>query len=226
MQEPKPAMKHPTIIEDTVSQDQEQALVENAKAGDQTAYMALWDPSRDSVTATVRSILRQCPNDVPDLVQEVWIKGWESIDQYRNSGSFSAWLCKIAVHLSIDFIRKRRGRSRKGPRTDISIDDEAQFKNSFDQEISSKSRRPTWNQDVASWMLLAKQFFGELSRRDQDILTMTVAGYSAKEIADQLGLNPELVSQVRRQFKDKVDRVKDKVDRAFNEKRVATPIAK
>ncbi len=52
--------------------------------------------------------------DAEDLVQDVFVKVYESAEQYQEKASFSTWLYRVAVNLSIDRLRKKK-RERLDP---------------------------------------------------------------------------------------------------------------
>lgn len=58
-------------------------------------------------------------DDADDLVQNTFIKAWQSIDAFRGDAKLSTWLHKIAINESLTFLEKQR------KRMDVSIDDEA-----------------------------------------------------------------------------------------------------
>ena len=45
-----------------------------------------------------------------DLVHDTFLKAWDSLDRFRprRAGSLGAWLCQIAVHLTVDELRRGR----------------------------------------------------------------------------------------------------------------------
>lgn len=48
-------------------------------------------------------------DEAEDLTQEVFVKVYETLDQYREGdGAFSAWLSVVARHQAIDHYRRRR----------------------------------------------------------------------------------------------------------------------
>jgi RNA polymerase sigma-70 factor (ECF subfamily) len=44
-------------------------------------------------------------DDAEDVVQECFIKAFQKIDQYKGEVTFGAWLKKIVINKSIDFVR-------------------------------------------------------------------------------------------------------------------------
>lgn len=60
-------------------------------------------------------------DDANDLLQNTFMKAWNSIEQFRGEAKLSTWLHKIAINESITFLEKERKRNN------ISLDDEDSF---------------------------------------------------------------------------------------------------
>jgi RNA polymerase sigma-70 factor (ECF subfamily) len=60
-------------------------------------------------------------DDANDILQEVFIKAWINIDNFRGEAKLSTWLYRIAINESITFLNKLRARNN------ISIDEENTF---------------------------------------------------------------------------------------------------
>ncbi len=60
-------------------------------------------------------------DDALDLLQNVFLKAWNNIDNFRGDAKLSTWLYKIAVNESINFINKEK--SRLG----LTADDSCEF---------------------------------------------------------------------------------------------------
>ena len=57
-------------------------------------------------------------DDANDILQNTFLKAWQSVDGFRGDAKLSTWLYKIALNESITFLAKER------KRLSISIDDE------------------------------------------------------------------------------------------------------
>lgn len=57
--------------------------------------------------------------DANDILQEVFIKAWTSLENFRGDAKLSTWLYKIAINESLTFLARERRRNN------VSIDDEA-----------------------------------------------------------------------------------------------------
>ncbi|MCM1021624.1 MAG: RNA polymerase sigma factor [Muribaculum sp.] len=64
-------------------------------------------------------------DDANDLLQNTFLKAWNSIENFRGDASLSTWLHKIAINESITFLQRER------KRLNISLDDESQHLDSL-----------------------------------------------------------------------------------------------
>ena len=86
------------------------ALVEALRAGHPGAVAVLYDRHAAHVRLTLRSIMG--PDDeLPDLLQEVFIRALNQIDTLRDVGRLGSWLSTIAVFVARAQIRLRSRRS-------------------------------------------------------------------------------------------------------------------
>ena len=66
----------------------------------------------------IRSMV-QSHDDASDLLQNTFLKAWQSIENFRGDAKLSTWLYKIAINESITFLAQERRRQN------ISLDDQA-----------------------------------------------------------------------------------------------------
>lgn len=60
-------------------------------------------------------------DDANDVLQDVFIKAWTNIDNFRGDSKLTTWLFRIAINESITFINKKRAQNN------ISVDDDDVF---------------------------------------------------------------------------------------------------
>lgn len=60
----------------------------------------------------------QTHEDADDLLQNTFMKAWQSIESFRGSAKLSTWLHKIAINESLSFLERERKRNN------VSIDEE------------------------------------------------------------------------------------------------------
>jgi RNA polymerase sigma-70 factor (ECF subfamily) len=92
-----------------VADPTELGLLARAVAGDGAAFAALAGPHR-------RAVFRHCyrmlgsGSDAEDATQDVFERAWRKLATYDGSGSFGAWLQRIATNICLDGLRARRTR--------------------------------------------------------------------------------------------------------------------
>ena len=85
------------------------ALVGALRAGHPGAAAALYDRYAGHVRLTLRSILGP-DDDIPDLLQEVFIRALDSVDRIRELDRLASWLTTIAIFVARAQIRLRSRR--------------------------------------------------------------------------------------------------------------------
>ncbi|MGB0035447.1 MAG: RNA polymerase sigma factor [Candidatus Acidiferrales bacterium] len=90
-----------------ISTEEEGALVERARQGDQAAFGSLVEPWRKPLFGYIYRmvVLRQ---DAEDLLQDVLVRVLEGIREYRGEARFKSWLFGIATHVCLDHLRKKK----------------------------------------------------------------------------------------------------------------------
>lgn len=80
-------------------------LVTKAQAGDRDSFRCLVERYQRRVLALVNELVRN-RDDAEDIAQEVFVRAYFSLQDFRGSSSFYTWLYRIAYNLTIDFKRK------------------------------------------------------------------------------------------------------------------------
>lgn len=86
-------------------------LAGRAAAGEAVAFEALVVRKTPAVLSIARRVLGNS-EDARDVAQMVFLRVWERIGRYDERYAFNTWLYRIAVNLSIDFLRSSRSRER------------------------------------------------------------------------------------------------------------------
>jgi len=84
-------------------------LIDACKKGDRKAQFELYRLYSSAMYNTTLRIVRD-PDDSEDVMQEAFLKAFSRISTYRGEVSFGAWLKRIVVNKSLDFLRLRRER--------------------------------------------------------------------------------------------------------------------
>jgi RNA polymerase sigma factor (sigma-70 family) len=168
----------------TVSEDPDLALVMRAQAGEEEAFAELDRRYRSRITAFVTQRL-PVSSDVPDEVQEIFIKVFRFIGGFRFNSKFSTWLYSIAKNRCNDHLRRRIGMESR----------------TFSLEQVDCERHLTWDADRAAQMSILEKVFGEMDERKQDIIKrLYQKGELATEIAVDLNMKPQQIRDVNKAF--------------------------
>ena len=96
----------------------DQALVERVQQGDKKAFNLLVIRYQNKVAGLLTRYIS--PNDIPDVVQESFIKAYRSIDSFRGDSAFYTWLYRIAVNTAKNYLTAQ---GRRPPNEDILAED-------------------------------------------------------------------------------------------------------
>lgn len=89
-------------------------LVKKSRRGNTDAFGELVEIYQKFVYGTVLSDLKN-REDAEDVSQEVFIKAWKGISEFRQDSTFATWLYKIAKNAVRDFVRKNEKRISPAP---------------------------------------------------------------------------------------------------------------
>lgn len=81
--------------------------VQQVLAGDKQAYAHLINKYKNPLYATILRMTKN-PHDAQDLVQESFIKVYEQLGKYDETGSFASWMYRVAINHCMDEFRKKR----------------------------------------------------------------------------------------------------------------------
>ncbi|MCY4401601.1 MAG: sigma-70 family RNA polymerase sigma factor [Candidatus Poribacteria bacterium] len=91
----------------------EALLIDHLREGDETALAPLVDKYKRMVHRLALQITKN-HEDANDVMQETFIKVYQSIHTFRQEAAFETWVYKIAVNEALNFV-KRRERRRESP---------------------------------------------------------------------------------------------------------------
>ena len=84
----------------------DQELVIRAQNGDTEAFNPLVHKYQQKIYNLIYRRVRD-RETAKDLCQEVFLKAWQALPNFKEQSVFYTWLYQIAVNCSIDFLRKR-----------------------------------------------------------------------------------------------------------------------
>jgi RNA polymerase sigma-70 factor (ECF subfamily) len=176
----------------------ERALVEAAKAGDETAYWRLVEPLRGDLHAHCYRMLGSV-QDAEDALQDALLRAWRGLRGFKGRSSPRAWLYRIATNACLDAITRRPRRTlppELGPASDPREALDAPLSDTVwlepypdeligvEDGVASPEARYERRESVELAFIAALQ---HLSPRQRAILILRdVLGFTARETADAL----------------------------------------
>ena len=153
------------------------ALVERAREGDRKAFRELVERHQQGVALTVVSMIGRS-SDVDDVVQDVFLRCYQTLERFRGDASFATYVKKIAINKSLDVLRRRKrffGRF-------LSRDDETKF-------IAERVSDVRDEVDAQERAALVHAAINELPPKHRAVVVLRmIEGYSTEETAQMLGL--------------------------------------
>jgi RNA polymerase sigma factor (sigma-70 family) len=82
-------------------------LIAMCRLGDPAAYTALYNQHAGAVYNTILRLVAHT-GEAEDLLQETFVAAFQGIKGYKETGTFAAWIKRIAINKTVDNIRKRK----------------------------------------------------------------------------------------------------------------------
>jgi RNA polymerase sigma-70 factor (ECF subfamily) len=115
-----------SVLKNTAQQNQpniDQQLVERVQRGDKSAFNLLVTKYQHKVANLVSRDVKN-NSDVPDIVQEAFIKAYRALPNFRGDSAFYTWLYRIAVNCAKNH---SVALGRKPPSNDVEVDNAESF---------------------------------------------------------------------------------------------------
>lgn len=166
--------------EDPVYQEDEH-LVAQAQAGDSTAFDSLVLKHSSRIYGLVFNMTNN-HEDTNDLLQEIWSKVFRSLAGFRGASKFSTWLHSIAVHMSINFLKRRNRRQA------ISLDAVDPDGHSPGETVLISHQTPRQDANISELQAQITAALNQLTPDHRAVVTMfDIQGMAHAEIAKILG---------------------------------------
>ena len=155
----------------------EQALVERVQQGDKKACNLLVSRYQNRVAGLLTRYVS--PNDIPDVVQESFIKAYRSIGAFRGDSAFYTWLYRIAVNTAKNYLTAQ---GRRPPNEDILAEEAESY------DVGSNLRDVATPENEMLSNELKKIVFDTIKGLQEDLRTAItlreIEGLSYEEIAE------------------------------------------
>ena len=155
----------------------ESILVADLCDGDMTALAILVDRHKDLVHRVAMQITKNS-DDASDVLQDAFLKVYDSINAFRQESAFETWLYRIVVNLSIDAVKKRK-RQQESMASLSEVSDVHQS-----QDIQQDPTRQAEKNELQEWVT---QAVNSLSIKHRAVVILhELEGLSHPQIADIL----------------------------------------
>ena len=155
----------------------ESILVADLCDGDMTALAILVDRHKDLVYRVAMQITKNS-DDASDVLQDAFLKVYDSINAFRQESAFETWLYRIVVNLSIDAVKKRK-RQQESMASLSEVSDVHQS-----QDIQQDPTRQAEKNELQEWVT---QAVNSLSIKHRAVVILhELEGLSHPQIADIL----------------------------------------
>ena len=161
-------------------------LVRRAQSGDRDAFDALVTRSESKVYGLCLKMLGN-PEDAEDVLQEVFLKAYQSLPGFRGDAAFSTWLYRIATNACLMRIRKRKLDT-------VPLDQPIEPEGGGTRDVAD------WTKDPASEVMndelrgVLAQHINELAPDNRIVFVLRdIHGLTTEDTASVLGLTPPAV---------------------------------
>lgn len=131
-------------------------------------------------------------SDQDDLVQEITIQIWQSIDKFNDDYKWATWIYRIALNTSISFYRKHKNLKDKT----VNLNPVIEIPNTHDEQPDNEN------------FILLRRFIRELKEIDRALIILHLDGLSSQEIAD-------VIATTQTNVTTRIHRIKNKLKTKF-----------
>lgn len=166
----------------TMQHDSDIEIIERVRTGDEHSYRLLVERYQTLVFTIAFRMVRDRA-EAEDIAQDVFLKVFRTLDQFREESTFKTWICRITTNRCIDW--KRKHGSRQEATTQV---EEA------DRIVDEIHERPEQSMVRRETQEEVRKAIEEMPEKYRTILLMYhFQGLSYKDIADREGISPRTV---------------------------------
>ncbi len=154
-------------------------LVEKCKVNDRQAQMQLYRQYCDGMFCVAMRFLKNS-DDAEDVLQDSFIEAFQRIGQFKGDVTFGAWLKRIVVNGSIDFLKSKHQRTVE-----------------LNESYLQVAEEDDWSVEEGISIDQVKKAIEELPQKYRYVVQLfLVEGYDHSEISEILGIT-ETASRTR-----------------------------
>lgn len=150
-------------------------LIERVKAGDADALRTVYETYSQRMRNVCIRITQEDEDTVSDLVQESFIRAYYSLEKLKDASKFGEWVVAITKNVSLRYLERKRK---------IQVLPFSEIGDGFDVESSYTSDSKLEEKELF-------ELIDKLPSGYRNVFRMAVIdGFSHKEIAEKLGIEP------------------------------------
>jgi RNA polymerase sigma-70 factor (ECF subfamily) len=174
-------------------------IIARVLRGEQQLYAELVERYQNYVFTLVLRLV-QGREDAEEVSQDIFVKAYRSLADFRGESKFSTWLYTIVRTSCITFLRKRKLET-------TSLDNEKVFVQLENQDSGFRANRV----EQKSRQAMVNEAISMLSPDDQQVITLFYKGeQSLEEMGVILGMEPNTVKvklhRARQRLKEKMEK--------------------
>lgn len=159
----------------------------------QASFDDLYRENKDRVYRLCRSYLGPVP-EVDDLFQEIFLRIWQHLADFRGEAQTSTWVYRVAVNTALLWRKRQSRRTHREMPTD---------------KLPQISVETEMEEDVSPRLELLFRALRSLKDLDRLIIGLVLDGLSYQEIAEVTGLKANhigvKVNRIRKKLKQKME---------------------
>ena len=158
--------------------------IDQGKKSDQTAISKLYQDNYADVLFAIRSVVKDQDKSM-DLLQDTFVKAFNSLEQLKDPDKFTPWVKQIAVNNALQYVKKKRPILFSQMQSS-EADSEWNVEDSFQEE--SREGLPDVEIDRKETERLIGEILDTLPEDQRIVINLFYfEQMSAKEIADEIG---------------------------------------
>lgn len=150
-------------------------LIERVKAGDADALKTVYETYSQRMRNVCIRIIQEDEDTVSDLVQEAFIRAYYSLGKLKDASKFGEWIVAITKNISLRYLERKQK---------VQVTPFSSIADEFDVESSSASDSMLEEKELLEIINKLPSGYGKVFK------LAVIEGFSHKEIAEKLGIEP------------------------------------
>jgi len=185
---------------------QEKEAIKRIKRGEVDQYKVLFDNNKEKVYRICLRFVKD-RDQAKDLLQETFIKAYESIGKFRGDSSFSSWICRIAINKCLTHARNVKLRD------ELEKEQEEMIKINLSLEETEDHNRKFF---IREFKEKVEEALKDLTNREQMIFTLKhFENLKINEVSDVMGVSEGTVKSTLHKV---IKKLRKKLEFFFEEK--------